>query len=44
MIKMGSSKGFTDITNYSLGTDIVGGKFSCIIPKNSNIPIIISET
>ena len=31
---MGSSKGFTDITNYSFGTDIKGRIFSCIIPKN----------
>ncbi len=37
MIMNGSTKGFTDVTNYSLGTDLIDGKFSCIIPKNSNI-------
>ncbi len=43
MIINGSTKGFTDVTNYSLGTDLIDGKFSCIIPKNSNILISISE-
>ena len=44
MILKGSSKGFTDITNYSLGIEVVGGRFSKIIPKNSNIPIEQTKT
>ena len=44
MILEGSSKGFTDITNYSLGIEIKGQKFSKIIEKNSNIPIEKTET
>ena len=44
MILEGSSKGFTDITNYSLGIEIIGKRFSKIIEKNSNIPIEETKT
>ena len=37
------SKGFKDVINHSLGTEVVGGNFDIIIPKCSNIPIKISK-
>lgn len=37
------SKGFKDVANHSLGTEVVGGNFDIIIPKCSNIPMKISK-